>query len=491
MRFIMNRCSRSWRVVELLSVTAILFVAWLFIYPHVPWYPGDRYFYWLCFEEDFCYHGIVFFYTHPWAYFAVLGVAWSALSILMRRRYLVIDQIGRRAVYHLPVFGKWSYYFVEIKGIQVEVDMSQVLMRLNSPKLYRLYLKLHRDKALLVSESWAENAVLDLAYKLQQVFGLKNVEHMHRVGSKRGGEIQLGNYVVEKDLTHGGMGKVLLAKDRRTQKRVALKILPASLALRENYVTNFARETRVLQSMDHPGIVKVYEVGRDSDQGKDVYFFAMEYIEGKPLSALIKDGLLDCRKSAQLILESALALDYIHKHGVVHRDIKPGNIMVRDDGSAVLIDFGIARSVPCVEKSRLEKGEEISHCVGTLPYMSPEQLLPHKGIDYRTDIYSLGVTLYEMLTGRRPFKGGVGHSISWAILTSYPPQPSAVKPEVPHELDIATMRAMEKNKYHRYDSAAEFAEDMDRFLRGMPILSREVSWCIRIWRRFRSFFRWI
>jgi serine/threonine-protein kinase len=381
---------------------------------------------------------------------------------------------------------------VEVCGLKLEVDMSEVLLKLNSSKLYRLYLRLHSGKFLLVQENAREEEVNELCQRLQNIFGVETVEHTRRVGRKKGQWLHLGDYQIEKELSHGGMGKVFLATDRRTQARVALKILPACFALEERYVTSFARETRILQKLSHPAIVKVFDVGRESGPKGDVYFFAMEFIEGRPLADLIAKHELNYEKSSQVALEVSLALDYLHKHGVVHRDIKPSNIMVRTNGSIVLIDFGIARTLlkPSSRLSRSQSLQEISHYVGTPPYMSPEQLSSCNIIDYRTDIYSLGVTLYEMLTGDRPFKGG-NTTMYRSILNWYPPEPSVTVPGVPHELDIITMKALEKEKHKRYQSGAEMAEDLHRFLNHLPILSARAHWWVRGWRKLRGCFRWI
>jgi serine/threonine protein kinase len=330
--------------------------------------------------------------------------------------------------------------------------------------------------------------------KLQLIFKIEKIEHLQRVGGKKSKEMHLGNYAIQKELSHGGMGKVFIAQDKYTEQIVALKVLPIHLALNANYTTRFARETQILQKLSHPGIIKVIDVGRDSTNNGDVYFYAMEYIEGRPLSELIHEEGLSTQTAGQIVMEIALALDYIHQHGVVHRDVKPNNIMIRKDKSAVLIDFGIARDTS-VRRRRyrgryISTREEISHYVGTLPYMSPEQISSKHYIDYRTDIYSLGVTLYEALTQERPFKGS-GQTISRSILNWYPPEPSKINGDIPHDLDIIVMRALEKSKKKRYENGAEFAEDLHRWLHEQPILSSRARWWIRAWRKIRGCFRWI
>jgi predicted Ser/Thr protein kinase len=437
--------------------------------------------------------GLQFFDRHWSRYLLLLVTGFAAISILARPRYLLLKPNRGLLIYSLPIIGHRSYYFVEVCGIRVEVDMSEVLLKLDSIKLYRLYIKLHSGKLLLIREDTNEERNTQLCEQLQQIFSITTIEHLQRIGRKKGKEIHLGDYLIEKDLSHGGMGKVFLARGK-DNAQVAIKILPACFALDEKYVTSFAREIQILQKLAHPSVVKIFDVGRDCGSRGDVYFYVMEFIEGKPLASFIETKELNYRESAQFALQIALALDYLHKHRVIHRDIKPSNIMIRNNGSIVLIDFGIARD-EVRKMSRYRNTiqsvqEEISHYVGTPPYMSPEQLSSRETIDERTDIYSLGVTFYEMLTGTRPFKGG-NITIYRSILNWYPPEPSHLVPGLPRELDIIVMKAIEKSKYKRYQSSAEMAEDLHRFLQGEAILSVRANWLIRAWRKLRGCFRWI
>ena len=477
----LKRCSNYWKYLKRISFLGIVITAILLCYEYIPHVP----------QYGFVYIATNYLQNNYWAYFGNIVLLYCWANILLRPRYLLIDIVRGKIYYKLPIIGNLSYYFVEVCAIQFETDMSQVLLRLKSSKIFRVYLKLYNGKHILVTEQKDEIKSREVCLQLQKIFELKNVEDLHRIGRKRGKKIQLGDYTIEDELSHGGMGKVFLAEHKKSKKKVALKILPICFALEDTYVTNFARETRILQRLSHKGIVKIFDVGRDKGEHGEVYFYAMEFIKGKSVSQLIKEKCMVCREIANLTLEIALALNYLHKHGVVHRDVKPSNIMVRKNGKPVLIDFGIARDISKRKpRGRRAKKKEITHYVGTLPYMSPEQISSQYSIDARTDLYSLGVTLYEMLTGEKPFRGGT-QTVCRSILKWYPPEPHSINEDIPQELSVIAMRSIEKNKLKRYQSGAEFAEELHRFLHGLPIRSYRANWWARLWRKIRGFFRWI
>ncbi len=409
------------------------------------------------------------------------------LSMLIRTRYLIIDRSKALIYYQRSILGYSVYYFVEVLSVQLELDMSKALDRLKIEKLYRVYLKLPKEQLLLVREAWGEEIAFSLAEKLKKTFAVE-IENLQRVGRKRGQDIHLGRYTLEKELSHGGMGKVFLGKEKASGHSVAIKVLPSSLAANQDYVENFFREAEILKRLSHPSIVGIKDVGQDGD----VYFYAMEFIEGKALDDLVKDKVLSIEQSARFVLQVALALDYIHGHNIIHRDIKPSNIMSRKEGGVAVIDFGIAYDFSfLLEDSRLYGYYiEVSHYKGTLPYMSPEQLSSQSEIDHRTDIYSLGVTFYELLVGKRPFRGG-SQSLMRSILGWYPPEPSKINPQVPPQLDAIIMRAMEKDKSSRYQSGASMANDIHRWLHNLPVQSSRPNKIKRMWRRFRGFFWWL
>lgn len=420
-------------------------------------------------------------------------IALLLLTWLLRPRYFMIDRTTGMLYYSRYILGTKAYYFVEVKQIECEVDMSQVLLKLNSVQLHSIYLRLHNNKLLLITEEYDKETTEQLCQQLRSIFQVE-IHHLQKIGHRHDGEMHLGNYVIQRELSHGGMGKVFLAEDCQTKQQVALKVLPAKLALQQDNVTHFAREIRILQRMNHSGVVKIVNVGREKDKaGNDIYFYAMEYIEGRTVSTLIKNREITLEQAVLIVIQTALALDYIHRNGVIHRDIKPSNIMLKNTGQCVLIDFGIARDSILRRNGNAHywNDDSLTHNLGTLPYMSPEQLTPSARIDHRTDLYSLGITLYEMLCNQRPFEG-TDQTIFHQILTSDPPQPSTYNPKIAKDLDAITMAAIAKLPEQRYQTGVEFASDLHRFLRGEPIsLEQKKGLWKRFWQKFGRCFSWL
>ncbi len=258
---------------------------------------------------------------------------------------------------------------------------------------------------------------------------------------------RIGSYEVRGLLGRGGMGAVYLAEDHALDRRVAIKILPRRLSQDAEIVARFQREARALAKLRHPNLMHVYTVG----EHKGHPYFAMEYVKGSPLSTLIKKaGRLPSAQAVHITGEILSALDKVHGAGIIHRDIKPGNIMVDEDGRAVLMDFGLARH-------EHDAALTADHTVlGTPSYMSPEQA---KGepLDTRTDIYSLGIVLYEMLVGRPPFQGKTSFEVLRQHIESSAPPPSECHPDVPRGLDLVVARAVAKSAVDRYQTVAEMA----------------------------------
>ena len=257
----------------------------------------------------------------------------------------------------------------------------------------------------------------------------------------------IGPYEVRRLLGQGGMGAVYLAADRALDRMVAVKLLPLQLSDEPQIVARFRREARAIAKLRHPNLMHIYTVGEH--EGRP--YFAMEYVKGSTLSSLIaKIGHVPPPQAARVAGEVLSALDKVHQAGIVHRDIKAGNIMIDEDGRAILMDFGLARQE---QDARLTADHTI---LGTPNYMSPEQAKGER-LDARTDIYSLGVVLYEMLTGAPPFKGKTSFEILRQHIESSVPPPSEIQADVPEALDAVVARAVAKSPADRYQDVHQMA----------------------------------
>jgi len=260
----------------------------------------------------------------------------------------------------------------------------------------------------------------------------------------------IGPYKVRRLLGQGGMGTVYLAADPALGRMVAVKLLPRQLADEPEIVERFQREARALAKLRHPNLMHIYTVGEH--EGRP--YFAMEYVKGATLSSVIaKIGYIPPPQAVRIAAQVLSALDKVHQTEIVHRDIKPGNIMIDEDGRAILMDFGLARQE---QESRLTADHTI---LGTPNYMSPEQA-NSEPVDARTDIYSLGVVLYEMLTGAPPFKGKSSFEILRQHIESSVPPPSEIRPDVPEAFDAVVARAVAKSPDDRYQDVRQMAADL-------------------------------
>jgi beta-lactam-binding protein with PASTA domain/predicted Ser/Thr protein kinase len=269
-------------------------------------------------------------------------------------------------------------------------------------------------------------------------------------------------YEVEGRIGAGGMAEVWRGHDRVLNRTVAIKTLLPQFARDASFVDRFRREAQAAARLNHQGIVSVYDSGTDGDTP----YIVMEFIEGRTLADYLASGkTIPPMEAAKIAQDIAEALAVAHAQGVIHRDIKPANVMVTREGKVLVMDFGIARLV-----SGPETAPQTSAVLGTASYLSPEQA-QGQPVDARSDIYALGVVLYEMLTGRPPFTGDSPMAIAYKQVNATPPAPSSANPEVPPELDAVVMRALSKNPANRYQTGREFADDLERARTGGQVMA--------------------
>jgi beta-lactam-binding protein with PASTA domain/predicted Ser/Thr protein kinase len=267
-----------------------------------------------------------------------------------------------------------------------------------------------------------------------------------------------GRYQVERKLGAGGMANVYLAEDQELGRRVAIKILNDRHANDDQFVERFRREAKNAAALSHPNIVSIYDRG----EAEGSYYIAMEYLDGRSLKELIiSRGPAPLNVAIEYARQILSALRFAHRHGIVHRDIKPHNVLVDAEGRVKVTDFGIARA-------GTSQMTEAGSIVGTAQYLSPEQARG-TGVDQRSDLYSLGIVLYELVTGTLPFNGDTPVEIAMKHLSQNPELPSTLRPELPRELDLVVTRALAKDPDERYQSAEEMDADLERLARGAAV----------------------
>ncbi len=276
----------------------------------------------------------------------------------------------------------------------------------------------------------------------------------------QGTRVLAGRYELGALIGRGGMSDVHVATDAKLGRRVAVKLLKSSLASDPVVRTRFRQEAQAAARMAHPTIVRVFDAGeeivRESDGSETIVpFIVMEHVEGRLLRDLIADGPLPLPEAARIAEGILTALEYSHRAGVVHRDIKPGNVMVTTTGQVKVMDFGIARAI----SDSAATVAQTSSILGTAQYFSPEQA-KGESVDARTDLYATGVVLFEMLTGRAPFQAESAVAVAYQHVSEQPPTPSSLNPQVPATLDTVVLHALAKDRFQRFQTASEFRDDL-------------------------------
>jgi serine/threonine-protein kinase len=274
-----------------------------------------------------------------------------------------------------------------------------------------------------------------------------------------------GRYRLGAVIGRGGMAEVHRGRDVRLGRDVAIKLLRPDLARDPSFQGRFRREAQSAASLNHPAIVAVYDTGEDHGSGEVTPYIVMEYVEGRTLrEVLAAEGRLMPPRAMEITAQICAALEQAHRAGIVHRDIKPGNVMLTPSGEVKVMDFGIARAVTGSSQTMTQTAAVI----GTAHYLSPEQARGEH-VDARSDIYSTGCLLYELVTGAPPFSGDTPVAVAYQHVREDPVPPSGVEPDVPAAIDAIVLKAMAKNPANRYQTAAQMRADLERALAGQPV----------------------
>lgn len=280
------------------------------------------------------------------------------------------------------------------------------------------------------------------------------------------GRLIAGRYRVGGLIGRGGMADVHLGTDTRLGRTVAIKILKSTLATDPAFRTRFRQEAQAAARMAHPTIVRVFDAGEETvteSNGNEAHlpFIVMEHVDGRLLKDIIREGPIEPSEAVRIITGVLTALEYSHRAGVVHRDIKPGNIMITQAGQVKVMDFGIARAI----SDSSTTVAQTTAILGTAAYFSPEQA-KGESVDARTDLYSTGVVLFEMLTGRPPFRGESAVAVAYQHVSETPARPSSINPKVSPALDTVVLHSLAKDRFDRYQSAVEFRNDVETAAAG-------------------------
>ncbi|MCM3925438.1 Stk1 family PASTA domain-containing Ser/Thr kinase [Frankia sp. AiPs1] len=274
-----------------------------------------------------------------------------------------------------------------------------------------------------------------------------------------------GRYELGAGIGYGGMAEVFRGRDIRLGREVAIKTLRSDLARDPTFLARFRREAQSSAALNHPAIVSVYDTGEDVINGTHIPYIVMEFIEGRTLrDALQAEGRFTERRAMEITSDVCAALDYSHRMGIIHRDIKPANVMLSPDGSVKVMDFGIARATTATSSTMTATAAVI----GTAQYLSPEQARGAR-VDARSDVYTTGVLLYELLTGSPPFRGDNPVAVAYQHVREDPDPPSAHDRDISPEADAIVLKAMEKDPDDRYLTAGEMRDDLERALAGRRV----------------------
>ncbi|KAB1900537.1 Stk1 family PASTA domain-containing Ser/Thr kinase [Micromonospora sp. AMSO1212t] len=280
-----------------------------------------------------------------------------------------------------------------------------------------------------------------------------------------------GRYQVGELLGYGGMAEVHRGRDLRLGRDVAIKMLRTDLARDATFQMRFRREAQNAASLNHPAIVAVYDTGEETaPTGETLPFIVMEFVNGRTLKEVLGvEGRLQPRRALEICADMCAALEFSHRHGIIHRDIKPGNVMLTQTGQVKVMDFGIARALA----SGATTMTQTSAVIGTAQYLSPEQARG-EAVDARSDVYAAGCVLFELLCGHPPFVGDSPVSVAYQHVREQPPTPSTINPDVNPAVDAIVLKALSKNPLNRYQSAGEMRADLLRAAAGRPVLATPV-----------------
>src|SRR5947209_5613733 len=308
---------------------------------------------------------------------------------------------------------------------------------------------------------------LNLLAQEEETFALPRSERATR--SERLAEMvgELGDYELLEEVGRGGQGVVFRARQKSLNRTVALKVISLGQWASEAPLKRFRREAEAAASLDHPSIVPIYEVG----EREGSCYFSMKFVEGGQLDEVVRREPMPIRQAAELIAKVARTVHYAHEHGILHRDIKPGNILVDEKGEPHLTDFGLARLVET--ESTMTRTLEV---LGTPSYMAPEQAVGNNaGVTSATDIYGLGAVLYQLVSGHPPFAGGTTFETVRLVLDTEPRQPRLLNPKIDRDLNTICLKCLDKDRQRRYASALALAEDLERWLNDEPIRARRAG----------------